>query len=469
MTTLQTDQSLDRASVRSRSLADRWRRFARPPRLMGVDVARGLAVFGMIGVHAGIAMSAESGSGLSPAALVEGRSSILFAVVAGISIALATGVTARPTGEELRSARLRMAGRALAVLAIGLILELLGSDIAVILPIYGVLFLIVIPFIGLRRRTLVAIAASLALAGPTLFALVRVLALGTSGSGVEFLLNGSYPLTVWLPLILGGLAVGRSALGATKTAATVLGIGLLLAVGGYAAGSAVAGSPSAWLVQDFSGFSAEVTSSGSGDGSSAVVPSSSVSGSDLSSGTGPVFGSDGGDGSSGNYLDRLGSSDVGSAIASAWGVSPHSGGTFEILGSGGFALVVIGACLLLARPLRWLLLPVAAVGSMPLTAYAAHVVSFAVLIAPVALAPGLVPFGTGNGTGFWLGSVGVLLVGCTLWALIRGRGPLERVTAWAARSVNGASPVATAPVGAMSADSVQGRGDGEGQPRPAER
>jgi uncharacterized membrane protein YeiB len=140
---------------------------------------------------------------------------------------------------------------------------------------------------------------------------------------------------------------------------------------------------------------------------------------------------------SGTYLERLGASDLGTSLAGAWGVSPHSGGTFEIIGSGGFALMIVGACLLLARPLRWLLIPVAAVGSMPLTAYSAHVISFAVLISPIALAPGLMSFdGTGTSTFFWLACMGTLLVGCTAWALTLGRGPLERFTAWAARRMD---------------------------------
>ncbi len=120
---------------------------------MGVDVARGIAVFGMIAVHTGITASLDLLDPRTWAALAEGRSSILFAVVAGISVAFAAGGGERPTGEALRSARLRMAGRAIAVLAIGLLLELLGSDIVVILSVYGVLFLLVIPFLGLRRRT----------------------------------------------------------------------------------------------------------------------------------------------------------------------------------------------------------------------------------------------------------------------------------------------------------------------------
>ncbi|PRI11620.1 heparan-alpha-glucosaminide N-acetyltransferase domain-containing protein [Leucobacter massiliensis] len=434
-----------------RSLRNAWREFGRAPRLMGVDVARGLAVFGMIGVHAGVSASFEAGNPLSWTALVEGRSSILFAVVAGISVAFATGMRSRPTGEVLRSARLRMAGRAIAVLAVGLALELLGSSIAVILPVYGLLFLILIPFLGVRRRTLVITAIALALAGPTLLALVRALALGGSGAGVEFLISGSYPLTVWLPLILAGMAVGRSSLRETRTAAIVTGLGVLLAVGGYGVGTALNGAGNGWA--------SGLAMAGSSGGSSASFGAGGLKpgGGDLTGKTcvskseGPIacFPGSGGSGAgsgglgeaSGSYLERLGSSDLGASLAGAWGVSPHSGGTFEILGSGGFALALVGACLLLARPLRWLLIPVAAVGSMPLTAYSAHVVSFAVLISPIGLAPGIMSFeGGATSNAFWLACVGVLLLGCTAWALTLGRGPLERVTARAARAMDRPAP-----------------------------
>ena len=48
--------------------------------------------------------------------------------------------------------------------------------------------------------------------------------------------------------------------------------------------------------------------------------------------------------------------------------SPHSGGSAEIVGSGGFAMAIVGGALLLSRPLRWVLLPVAALGSTTLDA-----------------------------------------------------------------------------------------------------
>ncbi|MGN7860868.1 heparan-alpha-glucosaminide N-acetyltransferase domain-containing protein [Microbacterium sp. 22303] len=412
---------------------------------MGVDVARGLAVFGMIGVHVGVAATFDAMNPLTWTALVEGRSSILFAVVAGISVAFATGIGTRPQGEALRSARLRMAGRALAVLAIGLALELLGSSIAVILPIYGLLFLILIPFLGLRRRTLLLTATGLALAGPTLIALLRTLALGGSGAGVDFLITGSYPLTVWLPLILAGMAVGRTSLQETKNAAILTGIGVLLAVSGYGVGNVVNGSADSWTseaaMSKASSSSAELTPGNQTDRED-MSCTSRTKGliscfSDAGGGAGSMSGSLGDQDVGGTYLDRLGTSDIGTTFASAWGVSPHSGGTFEILGSGGFALAVVGVCVLMARPLRWVLLPLAAVGSMPLTAYSLHVISFAILISPVALAPELVGFdSTPSSIAFWLACLGTLLAGCTAWTLFRGRGPLERITARASRAID---------------------------------
>ncbi|GAA1074801.1 hypothetical protein GCM10009642_07720 [Nocardiopsis metallicus] len=415
---------------------------------MGVDVARGIAVFGMIAAHAGIAASLELLDPRTWVALAEGRSSILFAVVAGISIAFAAGAGKRPTGEALRSARLRMAGRAIAVLAIGLLLELLGSSIVVILSVYGVLFLLVIPFLGLRRRTLVLTALALALTGPTLVAVVQTLTFGSWGEGVDFLINGVYPVTVWLPLMLTGIAVGRCTLGETRTAVAVLGVGAILTAGGYALGGLVDdldgesgsyGSSSIEMYESVEEYEEPEEVPGEDVDLSGKVCVEDFDGwvtcfsEDWSDGEGSDGDAEEGDG----YFESIGGSDLGAAVRAAWSSGPHSGGTLEIIASGGFALAVVGACLLLAAPLRWILIPIAAVGAMPLTAYAAHVVSFAVLSDPVNLAPQVLEWGPGGpGTGLWLVSVGVLLLGCTLWALTAGRGPLERITARAALAVD---------------------------------
>ncbi|RKS93017.1 putative membrane protein YeiB [Microbacterium sp. AG790] len=413
--------------TRPAGLRARWAAFGRAPRIVGVDVARALAVFGMIGVHVGLAGAVDPDGSLGWPALLEGRSSILFAVVAGISVALATGGAARPEGDAVRSARLRLAGRAIAVLAIGLVLELLGTQIAVILPVYGVLFLLVIPFVGMTTRTLVTVAAALAVVGPTSVAFVTAVtgATGASaGAGVQFLLTGAYPLTVWMPLILAGLAVGRSDLRRTRTAVVALVSGAALSVVGYGLGALVAADPTAWLTPFLPGGSFSSSASLPG-GSSAVM--SSMSG--LSGGPG--------------MPGLRGALDVPTALAQAWAVSPHSGGTLEIVGSGGVALLVVGACVLAGRRFRAVLVPLAAVGSMPLTAYAAHVLSFAVLVSPLAVAPTVMGVDGGGSLWFWLAFVAALLVGCTLWALRAGRGPLERLTAWAAAAADRPSRTST--------------------------
>ena len=410
------------------TLAARWRAIGAPPRLMGIDLARALAIFGMIGAHVGDVPVLLWSDPETWAGIVDGRSSILFAAVAGISVALASGGSRRPSGAVLRSARLRLAGRALAVLAIGIALELLGTSIAIILAIYGALFLILLPFLGVRRRTLITCAAVIALVGPLLLAIVRALTLGGTGAGVEFLLTGTYPLTVWLPLMLAGLALGRSRLASVRTAVLLVVLGSALAVTGTLAGntvnSAIGGETEGILGSGTSAVAAELpdaeadvsdmSCSSQPEGWVACFPDESIAW----------------DAPYPEQFAALGGFD--DVPITAFGIAPHSGGTFETLASGGFAFGVVGLCLLLARALRPVLVPLAAVGMMPLTVYTAHVVSVAVLISPFALAPEL-----GEDGQFWLTSMGIAVLVCTAWILWRGSGPLEQLTARAARALDG--------------------------------
>jgi uncharacterized membrane protein YeiB len=85
---------------------------------------------------------------------------------------------------------------------------------------------------------------------------------------------------------------------------------------------------------------------------------------------------------------------------------------------------VIGLCLLLCRtPLRWLAVPLRAVGSMPLTAYVVQLLVWALVALTV----------LGDTSDLWgiraldlFGPLALgLVVGCTVWVLTVGRGPLE--------------------------------------------
>ncbi|MEE6388289.1 heparan-alpha-glucosaminide N-acetyltransferase domain-containing protein [Microbacterium paraoxydans] len=379
----------------------RWfRDFGRPPRILGLDVARGLAILGMAGAHVGVTEAFEWGDPTTWTDLVHGRSSILFALLAGVSIALMTGRDVLPERERLPGIRLNLVGRGAVIFVIGLALELLNTPIAVILTLYGLLYVAVIPVLRWRPRQLLLGAAVLALAGPALLALLSAVALQPFGAGIGFVLYGTYPITVWLALVLGGMALGRLRVQEVRTAVVALVVGVVLAAIGYGLGALGAGT-------------------GLGGETGSIVSSSSVSsGSEsLSSSFFPddVMPPSGWE----SYPEALAATDpLGSMVRAVFAVDPHSGGTAEILGSGGFALSVVALCLLLSRPLRWPLLPLGALGSMPLTAYSLHVVS-------VVLVAG--PGGFIADNSFWGLTVVALLLVWTLWAMFVGRGPLERL------------------------------------------
>ena len=98
-----------------------------------------------------------------------------------------------------------------------------------------------------------------------------------------------------------------------------------------------------------------------------------------------------------------------------------------MIGSGGFALAVIGACLLLCRTfLTWVVLPLRAVGAMPLTAYAAQLVVVGDRRGGGARRRRATFAASATCEPFWPITLWTI-VRCTAWALLVGRGPLEWV------------------------------------------
>ncbi|KQS64934.1 heparan-alpha-glucosaminide N-acetyltransferase domain-containing protein [Modestobacter sp. Leaf380] len=348
-----------------------------PRRLRGVDVARGLAVLGMFGAHL---LTTDELVWTDPSTwsgLVDGRSSILFATLAGVSVGLLTGRTTPPEGEALVRARLVLLTRAALLLALGGLVQLLVVPVAVILEFYAVLVVLCIPLLRWRVRSLLALAAGLVLVVNPLYhqVLLPWVYADTGGGGVlgQLGFTGVYPVATWAAFVVTGLAVGRSDLTAVRVRATLVLVGSALAVLGYGAAGVAQVTP--------------------GDADEQAAFAEDPSWRDL---VPPA--------------DQL-------LLA-----LPHSNTPAETIGSGGFALLVLGVCLLVADRLRWVLLPLACVGSMPLSAYCAHLVGIAWL--------GETLFdSTDDGVGLWLRFVVTTLVVCTLWALVLGRGPLERLVA----------------------------------------
>jgi uncharacterized membrane protein YeiB len=92
--------------------------------------------------------------------------------------------------------------------------------------------------------------------------------------------------------------------------------------------------------------------------------------------------------------------------------------TFELMGNTGVAFLVLVASLAAAE--RWprAFAPLAAVGSLALTAYTVHIVVIAIIGTSVVWQPTVLS---------WLAFLGTTTLACWLWARFLGRGPLERV------------------------------------------
>ena len=206
-------------------------------RLAGIDIARGFALIGMFVAHA----APRAGE---TELVVDGRSALLFATLAGVSLGLMSG-GARPTA---RRGQMRVAVilRALFLIGLGLVLWVIPTNIAIILDYYGVMFLLLVPLLFLPRAWLAGIAVVLFWIAPLLAAWVKPTATGSSTPWqvaliLDRLLTGYYPALVWLPLLVVGLIAARSDLGRPQVQYTVALGGIVAAVIGYGAAALLPG------------------------------------------------------------------------------------------------------------------------------------------------------------------------------------------------------------------------------------
>lgn len=207
-------------------------------RVRGVDVARGLAVLGMFAAHVGYA-APDVWSATGWLAVADGRSAALFALLAGVSIALASGGPEPVTGDVLALARRRLTARAAVLATIGYLLIALDTPVAVILPSYAVMFVLALPVLGARRRTLVTGAVVVLLIVPSALVAWRAQPWPT-GEVTDLLGTGYYPALAWVGYLLAGMAAGRLPLGERSVQVRLLAVGASLAVLGYGLGTVCA-------------------------------------------------------------------------------------------------------------------------------------------------------------------------------------------------------------------------------------
>lgn len=353
----------------------------RPGRIAGIDAARATALLGMFATHL-LPLADDDGHETLTGLLAGGRASALFAVLAGVGVALSTGGTTPPANARSHAAAAAgLVVRGVLVGLVGLLLGGLDPPVAVILAYYGLLFVLAIPLLRLGPRLLAILAVAACLITPVVSQALRtglpegpgdqpgLSALAAPGDLLVTLgLTGYYPVWTWLTYLLAGMAVGRLELSRPRDAAGLLGGGAVLAVAAAVASAVlVAQSP--------------------------LTP------------------------------DALAEHRYGTTPTDSWwwlAVDlPHSGAPLDLAATTGSALAVLGAMLLIGRwaaPLLWL---PAAMGAFPLTAYTLHVLA-------VAGSPAT------TGLQVWLAHVVAVAVLGALLRLTGRRGPLEALVAAAA-------------------------------------
>lgn len=307
-------------------------------RLLGVDAARAVAIVGMVMVHFGPFPIPETMAG-SIYAITQGRSSVLFALLAGVAVTLASGSGSRSDTAHTKTrdvklnpdSRLRgkLIFRAALLLPLGLWLQRLEHGALVILQYYALYFVLAALVLGASRSFLLRAATVVLIGGPMVYLLFANVAPASSGGYPavlgdplakvvrELLLTGYYPLVTWAAPLLFGMWLGRVDLRSPVIRRRLLAVGAVAAAG------------------------------------AAIV--SSIASSFVSNGV---------------------TTDPRSTTIWQFLVTdePHSESFLWMAGAMGSACLVLGAALIVADLMPRLMWPLAATGQLALTVYVTHLV-----------------------------------------------------------------------------------------------
>lgn len=376
------------------------------PRVLGIDLARGIALFGMMATH--ILPRIDEAGHLTVAGLFQGRASALFAILAGFSIILATRSTlARPGVRGWATASLGLVVRGLLIALIGLALGELPSGIAVILVNYGALFLLAPVFLRFPTWALGTTAALWFLIVPQVSHALRGLpaleihdllvpafsVMGDPDMWVGLLTSGYYPVLQWTGYIVLGMWLARvDWTDASRRVSLLLG-GAGVATLALSASTLLLNTRARWELESLTG-------------EQHLQGLTSV-----------------------DEVLLLGSYGV-TPPDSAWWLTtaaPHSGTTFDLLQTAGCAAATIALCLLVGPALArgpvalhaWL----SRTGSMPLTLYSLHIV----VLGAAEVLPPMPAFDAFDWAAQWfLANCALLIAVALLWtSLVSRRGPLE--------------------------------------------
>lgn len=294
-------------------------------RYYGIDVARALAIIGMMYAHL---IQPITGLGV----LANGYPSALFAVLAGVSLGFMLDCP-ELSGDSRAAAHYRLLRRALVIIGLGLLLSTVQFEISVVLTAIGCELILLARTTAWRTRSLFILLAALILAGPV----VSIPAGAGDAPGLFDLFGGSYPLLAWLAYGTCGILVQRLMLTCSQP----------LPAWGLAAGGIGGLLIAIFTLHLREGFPG------------AYLPTEGL---DLT---------------------------PGGLLRAYASVESHTGGLGDVVLSLVASLAVICLCLLpfsipAAKDVaRRVLHPVHAMGSMPLTVYVLHVISAGALLMPL--------------------------------------------------------------------------------------
>lgn len=191
-------------------------------RVMGLDLARALAIFGMVIVNFKIAMNAETGNSLLMcfAGLFEGRASALFVILAGVGVTFITNKARVSSDRSLvLKNRFLVVKRGVLLIAIGLAYTPIWQ--ADILHFYGFYFLIAAAIFTVNDKVLLFMSALVMMAFPVLMLVFDydqnwnwvTLAYENfwsfDGMIRHIVFNGFHPVFPWAAFLLFGMWLGR--------------------------------------------------------------------------------------------------------------------------------------------------------------------------------------------------------------------------------------------------------------------
>ncbi len=190
-------------------------------RIVGIDVARALAVIGMIIVNFKIAFG-ERGGEIAKlfASVFEGKASALFVVLAGIGIAfMSNNAIKNNDKQKLAKTRIKICKRAIFLLVIGLFfIPIWQADI---LHFYGIYMLITLLLISSSRKLIFSVVLTLVLVYPLMMLILNYDTgwnfetfeysdlLSVSGFLRNLFFNGFHPVIPWTAFMLLGLWFGK--------------------------------------------------------------------------------------------------------------------------------------------------------------------------------------------------------------------------------------------------------------------